>query len=348
MTLPAAAVARFRADVARVLDRRVEPGERLALAVSGGPDSMAMLALGAAAFPGQVAAATVDHRLRAGSAGEAEMVARWCADAGIPHETLVPATPISGSAIQAQARQVRYDLLARSARDRDAICVATAHHIEDQAETFLMRAVRGSGPAGLAGIRPRREHGVMEPVENGPLTFREWTMPIVRPLLGWHRADLRAIVVDARMPFVEDPSNLDERFERSRVRKLMTDSPWLDPAGLARAAGHAWEAHAALESIGEWLWRTRRRVPAGADDADGQRWLDMADLPRDLRRRLSREAIGAVKALNGIAPDFDTATNIEALLDSVEAGRAATQAGVLVSRKGDVWHFREAPPRRAT
>ncbi|WP_339501760.1 tRNA lysidine(34) synthetase TilS, partial [Pseudomonas canadensis] len=135
----------------------------IALAVSGGPDSMAMLALAAAAFPGQVHAATVDHRLRAAAAAEARMVAAWCANAGVPHTTLVVAEPIGPGSVQARARAVRYELLLPWAAEIGASCLATAHHADDQAETFLMRAALGSGVAGLAGIRARQRREVVAP-----------------------------------------------------------------------------------------------------------------------------------------------------------------------------------------
>ncbi|WP_269430299.1 ATP-binding protein [Sphingomonas sp. Ant H11] len=101
--LDRAAVERFGGDLAHVLGGAVPPDAPIALAVSGGPDSMAMLALAAAAFPGQVHAATVDHRLRAAAAAEARMVAAWCANAGVPHTTLVVAEPIGPGSVQARA-----------------------------------------------------------------------------------------------------------------------------------------------------------------------------------------------------------------------------------------------------
>ena len=347
-----ALVERFRGDVARKLGHSLLPDEQIALAVSGGPDSMAMLLLAAAAFPGCLIAATVDHRLRPEAVDEAAMVARWCAAAGVPHATLVVDTAIGPTAIHERARHLRYDLLARWALDANAACVATAHHADDQAETFLMRAARGSGPAGLAGIRPCRALKVTDghpgyPVGGVVAVGDWWTVPLIRPLLDWRSAELRALATAAAVPFVDDPSNADDRFERSRVRKMLAEQPWLDAAQLAKAAAHAGEAHAALEAMESWLWRTRKAVPPDAVDSDYQQWLDFADLPRELRRRLARSAIADVKLVNGIMPDFDRATNIEPLLDAVEQGRAATQAGVLVSRSGDIWHFRGAPPRRS-
>lgn len=329
-----ALTARFLADLTAALGRAPGDDERLALGVSGGPDSMAMLALAAAALPGRVMAATVDHRLRLESADEAAMVARACAALGVPHATLVPDEPIARANLQANARAVRYGLLDRWARERAASLLATAHHADDQAETFLMRAARGSGVAGLAGVRPRQVRGEGEPV-------------IVRPLLGWRRAELRALVEDCGLPFVDDPSNLDPHYDRSRFRALLAVMPELDPAQLARAATHAAEADEAIREFERWLWSDRRVAPAGVDDPDGQVWLDITALPRELKRRLARAAIEQVRHANGInSPDFGASSNIEPLLDTLEAGRKASQSGVVVRPRGTVWRFSKAPPRR--
>lgn len=347
----AALVARFRGDVAHVFGRTPAPDERIALAVSGGPDSMAMLALATKAYAGGVIAATVDHRTRTATADEAALVAGWCTQTGVPHATLPLAAPLHGSALHERARVQRYEALARWAIGANAACLLTAHHADDQAETFLMRAVRGAGAAGLAGIRARRSLAVRNHVPGVPragvvAVCDEWTIPLLRPLLGWRRAELRALAERIALPFVDDPSNTDDRFERSRVRKVLADNPWLDSARLARSAAHVGEAHAALDAMEAWLWRTRQATPAGTDNPADERWLDLTGLPRELVRRLARSAIADVKVVNGIMPDFDMAANIEPLLDAVEGGRSATQAGILVSRSDDIWRFREAPPRR--
>ncbi|VVT22151.1 tRNA(Ile)-lysidine synthase [Sphingomonas sp. EC-HK361] len=318
---PGDAVARFRADLIRALGRA--PTGPVALGVSGGPDSMAMLALAHGAFPGAVIAATVDHGLRAEAADEALMVADQCATLGIVHATLVPQTPPEGASLQAQARGIRYALLLDWARRAGAGCLVTAHHTDDQAETFLMRAARGSGVAGLAGVRARREaDGVV----------------IVRPLLGWRRAELRAVARRQRMPFIDDPANDDLRHDRTRFRRLLDANEWLDPPGLAQAAQNVAEIDSDLKAMVDLLWRQR------STDTD----IDMADLPREFRRRLARRAIGEARTAFGVdTPDWSDAANVEPLLDSLAAGRSATQAGIQVTRRGTVWRFRQAPPRRA-
>ncbi|GAA3251585.1 hypothetical protein GCM10020258_07530 [Sphingomonas yabuuchiae] len=137
-------IARFVADLTLLHDPHADAAPLL-LAVSGGPDSMAMLTLAAAAFPARIAVATVDHGLRPEAADEVRMVADHCAQLGVPHHALRPETPIAGASIQSQARDVRYALLAAQVRAIGAAAILTAHHADDQAETFLMRAARGPG-----------------------------------------------------------------------------------------------------------------------------------------------------------------------------------------------------------
>lgn len=314
-----AIIARFGADLAAASGGPL-PDAPIALAVSGGPDSMAMLVLAAAAFPGQVIAATVDHRLRPEGAEEAAMVARHCQVLGVPHVTLTPDAPIEGASIQAQARAARYALLERWAAEAGASALLTAHHADDQAETLLMRAARASGISGMAGIRARRDLG---------------PVALLRPLLGWRRSELRALAEQAGAPFVDDPSNRDPAHDRTRFRRLLEDNDWLDMGAIAASARHLGEAERAMTDIADHFWRNR------ASHADGVTRIDVSDLPRELRRRLARRAIRAHD------PAFDESASIEKLLDSLEAGGGATQAGVMASARGAVWRFRAAPPRRS-
>jgi len=328
-----------------VLGRTPEATERIALAVSGGPDSMAMLALGAAAYPGHVVAATVDHGLRPESAGEAAMVARWCAGAGVPHETLrIAGPPGAGDNVQSWARRERYALLRRWAVDSGAIALATAHHADDQAETFLMRAARGAGLSGLAAVRARQEIEVRTSVGKDEAHFLFWyaSLLLVRPLLGWRHRELVALAQEMDLPFVEDPSNDDDRFDRTRFRRLLAGAPWIDPVQIGRSAAYLAEIDADMVAISQWLWKTRS-LSASVYEAR----LDVAGLPRAVRRYLARMAIDHVLEGQGEAERRPRGTNIESLLDALEAGKAATQGEVMASAKGDVWHFREAPPRRS-
>ena len=328
---------RFAADVARLAGRVTSP----LLAVSGGPDSMAMLTLAYESLVPGFTVASIDHRLRPEGAQESAMVAAHCATLRIVHATLAPATPIAGASIQAQARIARYALLADHARAIGADCILTAHHADDQAETFLMRAARGSGLAGLAGVRARTEVA---------------GVAVVRPLLDWRRAELRAIVRREEVPFFDDPSNQDDRHDRTRFRRLLDTNEWLGTPNLARAAAALAEADADVRATVDWLWSERAKITGG------EVRLTTDDVPRELLRRLVRRAIGVVRdamvATDGegeadgggrdvaVEGDWSNAVNIERLLDALLAGKRATQAGVIASPRAAVWRFRPAPPRR--
>jgi tRNA(Ile)-lysidine synthase len=320
---------RFRGDVARLLNRAFDATidsrkVRLALAVSGGPDSMAMLALAHAAFPGHLIAATFDHRLRAGSADEARMVAEACASIGVPHATLHPDAPIAGASIQAQARAARYAALTAWASAAGGDALLTAHHADDQAETLLMRLNRASGVAGLAGIRP----------------YRFEQVPILRPLLGWRREELRAIVADSGLPSVDDPSNHDLRHGRTGIRALLAASPVLDAAALAASAAYLGEAEEVLSGLAARLWEERWRGPNSP--------FVLYDLAREMQRRLLRRAVDDARGSLGIAlPAFGDGSNVERVLDALADRRGATIGGLMIARDGDGWVFRAAPPRRS-
>lgn len=321
-------VERFRADYDRLCidayDGALADGVRIALAVSGGADSMAMLLLAAAAFPGCVVAATVDHGLRPEAADEAAMVARVCAQLGVRHATLRLNEPISGSSVQGQAREARYAALFKWMHETDAFLLLTAHHADDQAETLLMRLNRASGVAGLSGIRPVRRDD----------------RTVLRPLLGWRRADLRAIVAASGAPWVDDPTNVDPHHDRTRFRDLLASQSLLDPVALARSAEYIAQSNEALE-VRVWeLWHQRW------DDRTLQ--LRAGDLSREVQRRLLRRAIHETRTRHGIVlPVFSDSTNIESLLDALDRGSNATQAGVMVQVRRETWHFRPAPPRRS-
>lgn len=341
-----ALISRFDRDFAAALGRPVAPDEQIAMAVSGGPDSMAMLTLAVRAFPGRVIAATVDHQLRRESADEAAMVAAHCATLGLAHAVLVPEAPIGSSNVQANARTARYRLLERWAVRSGAYVLATAHHAYDQAETFLMRAARGSGVAGLAGIRVRQR--VAPPPPPGS-AFGTHPLDIVRPLLGWRVGTLRDMVMHAGVPFVDDPSNGDAHYERTGFRALLNSSGLLDAANLALSAANLAEADAALRAMEGWLWQTRRVAPVGLAAPDDEVWLDLSGLPRELKRRLARAAIDQARLANGITrPGFSAASNVEALLDALDSGTAATQGGILAApQPGGICRFCPAPPRRS-
>ncbi len=200
-----------------------DDARKILLAVSGGPDSVALMLLAAEwalSRPGAPAleVATVDHGLRPNSAAEAAEVASLARELGLPHETLVWRGAKPASRIQEIARAARYELLFAHASRIGADVVATAHHADDQAETILFRLLRGSGPAGLAGMAPSRERfGLIHS----------------RPLLQCSKNELVAFCKAEGRRFVTDPSNQDPAFARARMRALL---PLLAEAGLGREA----------------------------------------------------------------------------------------------------------------
>lgn len=179
---------------------------RLAVAVSGGGDSLALCLLAdrwARARGGNVLGLTVDHALRPESAAEAAQVGRWLAGRGIAHRILLRTGPLTGG-LQQAARTARYALLEQACREAGILHLLVGHTREDQAETVALRQAHGSGPAGLAAMAPL--------VESRHLR-------LIRPLLGVARDDLRTFLAEAGQDWIEDPSNQDPRFERVRLRR---------------------------------------------------------------------------------------------------------------------------------
>jgi tRNA(Ile)-lysidine synthase len=215
-----------------------EAARGIVLGVSGGPDSVALMLLAAEwarvrAQPPPLYVATVDHGLRKDSRGEAEMVARWAAGLALPHAILVWDGVKPKSRIQERAREARYELLFDCATRIGADHVMTAHHADDQAETILLRLLRGSGVSGLSGMASSSER-------NGLI--------LARPLLAHAKADLAALCESRAHPFFDDPSNTDPVYARTRIRRLggLLADEGLGRAALLRLGRRAARADAAL------------------------------------------------------------------------------------------------------
>lgn len=310
--------------LAAELDRISPDDSKLGLAVSGGPDSLALLLLAAAARPGRVEAATVDHRLRKDSAKEAEMVAALCARLDVPHAVLAAEwTTKPETAIQERARAKRYRLLGGWLADRDLSALVTGHQLDDQAETLLMRLNRGSGARGLAGMRP------VSPVPGGQGR-------LLRPLLGWRRAELEAVCKAAGLAPAQDPSNADEQFERVRVRKGLASAPWLDPEGIARSAAYLAAADTALH------WAVDKEWDMQVSQSDKEIVYRPA-APVEIRRRVVRRSVAAF-AREGSANPL-RGRELDRLVAALSQGKKATLRGVLCSG-GEEWRFTPAPKRR--
>ncbi len=312
---------RFR----RSLEGLIKPGVRLGVAVSGGPDSLALLLLAAAARPGEVEAATVDHALRPEAREEAEAVAALCERLGIPHSILTAEWDEKPeTAIQERARNARYRLLGGWAKERGVRALLVGHHLDDQAETFIMRLARGAGVKGLAGMRR---------LVAGPGI----TIAVVRPLLGWRRSELEELCADAGLSPAADPSNEDEKFERVRVRQALGQADWLDPKSVALSADNLAQADSALH------WATTQEWKRSVTNGGGQIVYRPGDAPREIRRRIARRAVLRMASEGGGA-DL-RGRELDQLLALLARGRTATLRGVLCSG-GKEWRFAKAPARK--
>lgn len=308
---------RFRA----ALDA-LAPAGRIALAISGGPDSLGLLLLANAARPGMIAAATVDHRLRLESRDEARMVARLCEKLRIRHAILDVDVADDPAGVQAAARAARYAALARFAQDEGATFLATAHHLDDQAETLLMRLARGSGVAGLSGVRRSR------PLDEAA------AITLIRPLLEWRKSELEEIVADARLRPVRDPSNHNPRFDRTRARELLAHG-WPKPERLAAVADRLADAEEAL------AWSTRAFAADRLCVEDESATLDNGGLPHEYRRRLLLAVFA--RLVPGVVPRGES---LDHLIDALDKGEIATLGG-LRAHPGPPWRFTHEGPRRS-
>ncbi|MBX0330639.1 tRNA lysidine(34) synthetase TilS [Oscillochloris sp. ZM17-4] len=313
------------------------PAALIVVAVSGGPDSLCLLhALAALARAGgpRLHVAHLDHGFRGEqSAGEARAVAEAAAGWGIPASIAradVPALArASGEGAQAAARRARYNLLAQVARDTGAQAVAVAHTADDQAETVLLHALRGAGPAGLRGMRPvvgwGEWAGGMLNVElrmlNAEDNARHSTFHIphstllIRPLLDTSRAEVLAYCAAHGLSPADDPSNRSPRYARSRVRQrllpaLAEENPQV-VAALGRTARICADDYDFMQRALDAAW------PALAVERPGSVALGLAAW-RDLHPALRRYALRRAAARLG-APELS--------FPQVEAARAAIDAG---------------------
>jgi len=233
-----------------------EPRPRVAVAVSGGSDSMALTLLAARWAErrgGAITGITVDHGLRPEAAAEARQVGRWLRARGVAHRILrwrPPAGALSGG-VQSAARAARYDLLTEWCRQHGVLHLALAHQQEDQAETLMLRLARGSGLGGLAAMAPIAERAGVR---------------LIRPLLPIARARLRATLLADQQPWIDDPSNDDPAHARIRMRKLLPAlaAEGLDAARLAATAAHLGRARAAIDdAVADLLGEAAAVFPAG-------------------------------------------------------------------------------------
>ena len=306
-----------------------EPAPAVAVAVSGGADSMALMLLTGAwagARRGRVTAVTVDHGLRPESPGEAARVARWARRRGIAHRTLpwVGVKPVGD--IEAAARAARFRLLEEWCAETGIFHLLLAHHREDQAETFLLRLARGSGLDGLAAIAPVAERPGCR---------------LLRPLLALPKARLVATLRAHDQAWVEDGSNRSDRFARVRLRKgrALLAREGLSAARLAATARRLARARQALE-----LPLARLLAEAATPDPAGFLRVNPAPLTA-ASPELGLRALAAVVMAVGGADYPPRLERLERLYHEIGAGlkRGRTLGGCrIVPEHGMVLVCREA------
>ncbi len=256
---------------------QLAPKGRLGFAVSGGGDSMALLAMGhvwAQRTGHDIAAVTVDHGLRPESATEAQIVAAYCASLGISHQILKTRPLGAQGNLQAEARNARYGLMSEWAQDNGVGAISLGHTMDDQAETVLLRLARGSGVDGLAAMAP----------------VRHWLgIDWLRPMLDLRRACLRDWLTARGIAWADDPTNDDDHYDRVKARQALSSLAPLgiDAEGLTETATRLRAQRDALDTVTE---KHLARTVAWGEF--GQATLDIAAFeaidPEIARRALSR------------------------------------------------------------
>jgi tRNA(Ile)-lysidine synthase len=329
----------------------------IVLAVSGGPDSVALMWLmarwrRALARGPRLLAVTIDHGLRPEAAREARDVKRLARALGLDHRTLRWTGDKPKNGVPATARAARYRLLGQAARAAGARHIFTAHTRDDQAETLLMRLLRGSGIAGLGAMAREAER------EGAVLT---------RPFLNVPKSRLIATLNRAKIAYADDPTNRDPAFTRPRLRALLPQlaTEGGDARALARLAVRLARANVAIDVLVDGAERylvatghleTTRAPAAKVIDAAG-----FAALPDEVRLRLLMRAINAfghegsaeLGKVESLLAQLDRALSEQARgagPGSVRksAGKALKQtlAGALISLAEGALRIEAAPIRR--
>jgi len=339
--------------------------EALVLAVSGGPDSTALLYLmahwrGLRQAAPHLVAVSIDHGLRPEARHEAAAVKCLAERLGVEHHTMRWSGAKPSTGIQEAARVARYRLLGVAARRANARCVLTAHTLDDQAETVLFRMARGSGLAGICGMArsvsiDNLVAGFRQPVDavHSANDRKRASQPkqvvLIRPFLSLPKARLIVTLKEAGIAYADDPTNADPRFARSRLRKLMPAlaDEGLTPDCLARLVRRVRRSEAAHEAVVNWAARqlglaadTRRLALSSAD------WREF---PAEIALRLLGRAIGTIGTEGPV--EFG---KLEALSEALEAALVGgaprfrrTLAGAMVSLQKDCIIVDQAPARRS-
>jgi tRNA(Ile)-lysidine synthase len=330
-----------RDEEASALFDGLESLRGLLLAVSGGSDSTALLVIAARwakrlKRAPKLIAVTIDHGLRPQSRHEAAAVKRLARRLGVPHRTLRWRGRKPKTGLQEAARLARYGLLAQAATRAGYEHILTAHTLDDQAETVLLRLARGSGLTGLAGMA----HASPLPINEETAIF------LVRPLLRIPKTRLVATLKAAGIGHSEDPTNRDPHFTRARLRMLMPvlAREGLDARGLTRLAARMRRAEATVEfavgaaraALAPGPWRERGPIVFEA--------VRFNDLPAEVALRL----LGRAVAQTGDEGPVELA-KLEALYDALRGSRRPlrrTLAGALITLDAERLTVERAPARR--
>lgn len=300
----------------------VDGARAIALAVSGGADSLALLDCVDRWRRGRatpvVTVLTVDHGLRAESAAEAAMVAGIARERGFAHRILAWDGPHPEGDVEAAAREARYRLLLPAAREAGASHLLLAHHRDDQAETFLMRLSRGSGLFGLAAMRPAVEAG---------------TITILRPFLALPRSRLAATTAAAGMVPAEDPMNRDPRFLRARLRRVMPllAAEGFDAATIAATVARLRSAADAIEAAASAAIDSHVTTDMLGTVVIGAGLAELADEVR------LRALVRILMAIGGepYPPRGERVAALDAAMAAHSRGRfKRTLAGTVIERRG--------------
>jgi tRNA(Ile)-lysidine synthase len=328
----------------------------LVLAVSGGPDSTALLILAAGWRRGhkggpKLFAATVDHGLRPQSKREARAVSRLARALRVPHHTLPwrGKKPVTG--IQEAARAARYRLLTEFAQSVGADQILTAHTLDDQAETVLMRMCRGSGMTGLGGmLKVTPLSAILHSRCNTRRTPKSGDVFLVRPLIDIPKARLIATLEREKVAFSEDDSNRDLRFARARLREMMgvLAGEGLDARRLAAFARRLRRADAALETAADMAARTISRWPWSVEGPITFDRYGFLKIPAELGLRLLGRAVGHVgdEGPVELAKLERLYENLAMGSRAVDGGLRSTLAGAVISVGEKDLTVERAPPRR--
>jgi tRNA(Ile)-lysidine synthase len=313
----------------------------LLLAVSGGSDSTALLVIAARwakkrKHAPKLLAVTVDHGLRPEARREAATVKRLARRLGVPHRTLRWRGQKPKTGLQEAARIARYSLLAQAAVRAGYEHILTAHTLDDQAETVLLRLARGSGLSGLAGMA----HASALPVGAETAIF------LVRPLLRIPKSRLVATLKAAGIGHSEDASNRDPRFTRARLRMLMPAlaREGLDARGLMRLAMRMRRAEATIEFA---VGAARAALAPGPWRERGPIVFDVAHF-RDLPAEVALRVLGRAVAQTGDEGPVELG-KLEQLYEVLRQSRPPlrrTLAGALITLAGERLTVERAPARR--